>query len=130
MKKNYQSKAYKRQGKRRKIAETARNSQRMSSWLTRPETLKADDEDVSIRETKNSDTSKDISDASKNDYFLNIIVNSKIKKASMEAGPKQPKRHFPKVPLQSDRSFSTNYYHFVTQSGLKLGRYIYKWSRS
>ena len=106
----------------------------MSSWLTRPETSKTDEQDVSIcktkstphlvdvniRETKNSDTTKDRSDASKNDDFPTIIVNSEIKKAIIAAGPKQPKRPFPKDPLQSGRSFSTNYYHFVSLSGLKL----------
>ena len=56
MKRNYQSRAQKRQAKRKKIAETARNSQQLSSWPTRPETSKADEQDVSIRETQNSDT--------------------------------------------------------------------------
>ena len=37
MKRNYQSGAQKRQAKRRKIAEAARNSQRLSLWLTKPE---------------------------------------------------------------------------------------------
>ena len=74
MKRNYQSGAQKRQVWRRKIAEAARNSRRLSSWLTRPETSKADGQDVSIlfeteftpqlvdvsiRETENSDTTKD-----------------------------------------------------------------------
>ena len=54
MKRNYQSGAQKRQAKRRKIAEAARNSQQLSSWRTRPETFKADEQDVSIRETENS----------------------------------------------------------------------------
>ena len=49
---NYQSGAQKRQDKMRKIAEVARNSQRPSSWLTRPETSKTDKQDVSIRETE------------------------------------------------------------------------------
>ena len=141
MKRNYQSGAQKRQAKRRKIVEAARNSQRLSSWLTRPETFKADEQDVSIRETEstlqlvdvnsfnnstneeNSDTTKDRSDASKNDDFPTIIVNSEIKKAIIAAGPKQPEGPFPKDPLQSGRLFSTNYYHYVTQSGLKLRRY-------
>ena len=90
----------------------------MSSWLNRPETSKADEEDVSIRETEstpqlvdvnsfnnsrptneeNSDTTKDRSDASNNDYFPTIIVNSEIKKAIITAGPKQPERPFPKDP--------------------------------
>ena len=52
MKKNYQRGAQKRQAKRRKIAETARNSQQPSSWLTQPETSKADKQDVSIRESE------------------------------------------------------------------------------
>ena len=52
MKRNYQSGAQKRQAKKRKIAGSARNSQRLSSWLTRPETSKADEQDVSIRETE------------------------------------------------------------------------------
>ena len=70
------------------MAEAARNSQRLSSWLTRPETSKADEQDVNIRETgstpqlvdvsirktENSDTTKDRSDASKNDNFPTIIV--------------------------------------------------------
>ena len=54
MKKNYQSGAQKRQAKRRKVAEAFRNSQRLSSWLTRPETCKADEQDVSIRETEST----------------------------------------------------------------------------
>ena len=54
MKRNYQSGAQKKQAKRRKIAEAARNSQRLSSWLTRPETFKADEQDVSIRETEST----------------------------------------------------------------------------
>ena len=52
MKRNYQSGAQKRQAKRRKLAEAARTSQRLISWLTRPETSKADNQDVSIRETE------------------------------------------------------------------------------
>ena len=54
MKRNYQSEAQKRQAKRRKIAEAARNSQRLSSWLTRPETSKADEQEVSIPETEST----------------------------------------------------------------------------
>ena len=52
MKRNYQSEVQKRQAKRRKTAEAARNPQRLNSWLTRPETSKADEQDVSIRETE------------------------------------------------------------------------------
>ena len=128
MKRNCQSGAKKRQVKRRKIAEAARNSQRLSPWLTRPETSKSDEQYVSNRETKstpelvdvnsfnnstneeNSNTTKDRSDASKNDNFPTIIVNSEIKKAIIAAGRKQPD------PLQSGCLFSTNYYHYVTQS--------------
>ena len=73
---------------------------------------------------------KDRSDASKNDDFSTIIVNSEIKKAIIAAGPKQPEGPFPKNPLQSDRLFSTNYYHYVTQSGLKLRRYWLCYSSS
>ena len=51
MKRNYHSGAQKRQAKRRKIAKAARKSQRLSSWLTRRETSKADQQNVSIRET-------------------------------------------------------------------------------
>ena len=144
MKRNYQSGAQKGQAKRRKKAETARNSQRLSSWLTRSQTSKADEQgvsicetestpqlvDVSIRETETSDTTKDRSDASKNDDFPNIIVDSEIKKAIITAGPKQPEEPFFKDPLQSGRPFSTNYYHFVTQSGLKLQRYWLCYSSS
>ena len=108
MKRNYQSGARKRQVKRRKIAGAARNSQRLSSWLTQLVISKANEQDVSIRETENSDTNKDKSDASKNDDFSTIIVNSEIKKAVIEAGSKQPEGPFPKSPLQSGRSFSTN----------------------
>ena len=88
MKKNYQSGAQKRQAERRKIAEAFGNSQQLSLWLTRSETFKANEQDVSIRKTKstpqlvqvsireteNSDIIKDSSDASKNDFFT-IIVN-------------------------------------------------------
>ena len=81
------------------------------------------EQDVSIRETENFDTTKVRSDASKNDDFPTIVKNSEIKKTIIAAGAKQPKEPFPKDPLQSGRSFSTNYYHFVTQSDLKLRRY-------
>ena len=108
MKRNYQSRAQKRKANRRKIAEAAKNSQRLSSWLTRPETSKADEQDVSISETENSTTAKDRSDASKNDDFLTTIVNLEIKKAIIVVGHKQSKGRFYKDPLQSDRSFSTN----------------------
>ena len=71
----------KREAKRRKITGAARNSQRPNSWLTRPETSKVDEQDVSIRDTEstpqlvevnsfnnstneeNPDTTKDRSDA-------------------------------------------------------------------
>ena len=117
MKKNYQSGAQKRQAKRRKIVVAARNSQRLSSWLTRPETFKVDEQDVNIHETEstpqlvnvnsfnnstneeNSDTIKNRSDASKNDDFPTIIVNSDMKKAIIAAGPKQSEGPFPKDPL-------------------------------
>ena len=46
MKRNYQAEHKRDKLKRRKIAEAARNSQRLSSWLTRPETSKADEQDV------------------------------------------------------------------------------------
>ena len=72
--------------------------------------------DVIIRETENYDTTKDRSDASKNDDIPTIFVNSEIKKEIIAAGSKQPKGPFPKDLLKSGRSFSTNYYHFVTQS--------------
>ena len=115
MKKNYQSEAQKRQAKRRKIAEAVRNSQRLSSWPTRPKTFKADEQDVGIRETEstpqlvdvsirateNFNNTKDKSDASKNDNFPTIFVYSEIKKAIIAAGPKQPEGSFPKDPLQS-----------------------------
>ena len=87
--------------------EAARNSQRLSSWPTRPETSKADEQDVSIRKTENSDATKDRSDASKNDDFPTIIVNSEIKKEIVAAGPKHPERPFAKNPLQSGCSFCT-----------------------
>ena len=54
MKRNYQSGAQKRQAKTRKIAEATTNSQRLSSWLTRPKTSKADEQDVNICETKST----------------------------------------------------------------------------
>ena len=109
MKRNYQSGTQKRQGKRRKIAETARNSQRLSSWLTRPETPKADVSicetestpqlgDVSIGETENSDITKDRSDESKNDNFHTIIGSLEIKKAIIAPNPKH-EGPFPKDPL-------------------------------
>ena len=69
---------------------------------------------------KNFNTTKDKSDASKNDDFPSFIINSEIKKAIIAAGPKQPKGPFPKDPPQSGRSFLTNYYHLVIQSGPKL----------
>ena len=99
----------------------------MSSWLIRPETSKADEQDASIREKEstpqlvdvnsfnnstnkeNSYTTKDRSDASKNDHFPTIIVNSEIKKAIIAVGPKHPEEPFPKDPLQSGHLFSTNY---------------------
>ena len=103
-------------------------------WLTRPETSKAHEQDVSIRETEftpqrvdinifnnstdeeNSGTTKDRTDASKNDDFPTIIVNSEIKKAIIAAGTKQPEGPCPKDPLQSACLFSKNYCHYVTQS--------------
>ena len=127
MKRNFRSGAQKRQAKRRKIAEATRNSQRLSSWLTRSETSKADEQDVSICETKStpllvdvnsfnnstneesSDTTKDRSDASKNDNFPTNIVNSEIKKAIIAAGAKEPKGHFPKDPFQSGGLISINF---------------------
>ena len=54
MKRNYQNGAQKRQAKRKKIAKAVRHSQRLSSWLTRPETSKADEQDISIRETEST----------------------------------------------------------------------------
>ena len=117
-------------------------------WLTRPETLKADEQDVSICETEstpqlvdvdsfnnstneeNSDTTKDRSDTSKNNNFPTIIVNLEIKKAIVAAGAEQLKGSFPKDPLLSGRLFSTNYYHYVEQSGLKLRRYWLCYSSS
>ena len=44
-------------------------------------------------------------------------------KAIIAAGPKQPEEPFPKDPLQNGRSLSTNYYYYITQSGLKLPKY-------
>ena len=148
MKRNYQSGAQKKQVKRRKIAEAARNSERLSSWLIRPETSKADEQDVSISETEsttqfvdvngindstneeNFDITKDRSDANKNDNFPPFLETQKIEKAIIAAAPKQPEGCFPKDPLQSGRLFSTNYHHYVTQSGLKLERYWIFYSSS
>ena len=144
MKRNYQNGARKREAKKRKIAEAARNSQRLCSWLTRPDTSKAAKQyvsiretestpqlvDVSIRETENSDITEDRSDANKNDEFPTIVVNSEIKKVIIAASPKQTEGPFPKEPLHSGRSFTTNYHHFVTQSGLKLQRYWLYYSSS
>ena len=137
MKRNYQNGGQKSQAKRRKIAEAARNSQRLSSWLTRSETSKADEQDViipetestpqfvdvGIRETENSDTKKNRSDASKNDDFPTIIVNSVIKKAITAAGPKQSKRLFSQDPLQNGCSFSTNY-NFVNTISSKTSKIL------
>ena len=78
------------------MAEAARNSQRPSSWLTRPETSKVDEQDVCIRETENSDTTKDRPDASKNN-FSTIIVNSEIKKAIIAKVPNNLKELFLKI---------------------------------
>ena len=70
-------------------------------------TSKADEQDVSICETES---------------FLQLVdVNT----FNFAAGPKQPERPFSKPPLQGGNLFSTNYYHYVTQSGLKLRRYWY-----
>ena len=105
------------------MSEVARNSQRLSLWLTRPETYKANEQDTCIRETEstpqvadvnsfnnstneeNSDTTNDRSDASKNDDFSTIIVNSENKKAIIAADPKQPEEPFPKDSPQSGRLF-------------------------
>ena len=43
MKRNYKSGLQKRQSKNKKIVEAAKNFQRLSSWLTRPITSKADE---------------------------------------------------------------------------------------
>ena len=90
MERNYRNGAQKRQVKRRKIAEPGRNSHRLSSWLTRPETTKADEQNVSICETENSGTTKDRLNASKNDGFSTIrpIVNYGTKNAIIAAVPK------------------------------------------
>ena len=56
-----------------------------------------------FRETENSDTTKDRSDASKNKDFPTIIVNSEIQKEIIAPGPKQPGGPFPKDPFQSGR---------------------------
>ena len=53
MKRNYQTGAQERQAER-KIAETARNSQRLISSLNGPETSKVNELDVSIRETEST----------------------------------------------------------------------------
>ena len=53
MKRNYQSGAQKRQAKKRKIAEAVKNSQRLSSWLTRPEASKTDLSNTSAFVTQN-----------------------------------------------------------------------------
>ena len=66
----------------------------------------------------------------KNDNFSIIIVNLEIKKVIIAAGSKQPEGLFPKDPLQSGRLFSTNYYHYVIKSGLKLQRYCLCYSSS
>ena len=52
-------------------------------------------------------------------------MNSEIKRAINAAGPKQPEGPFPKHPFQNHHSFSTNYYHFEIQSGLKLRKYCF-----
>ena len=108
-----QSGAQKKQAQRRKIVESARNLQRRSSRLTRPETFTADEQDVSIcdsestphdvsiRKTEYFDTTKHRSDASKNDDFPTIIVNSEIKKAIIAVGPKQPEGSFPKIRFKA-----------------------------
>ena len=61
MKRNYQNGAQKRQAKRIKIAEAARNSQRLSSGLNQPETSKADEQDVSSCETESTPELVDVS---------------------------------------------------------------------
>ena len=43
-----------------KIAEAARNSRRLNSWLVRPEISKADEQNVSIRETESTPQLVDI----------------------------------------------------------------------
>ena len=71
-----------------------------------------DEQDVCFRETdfapqlvdvnsfsnstneENPHTTKDRSDASKNDSFPTTILNSEIKKAIIAAGPKQPEGPF------------------------------------
>ena len=72
--------------------------------------------DVSVHETENSDTTKGRSDASKNGGFPTIVVNSKITKAIIAAGPKQLEKPSPKDPLQNGRQF-------LTQASPKLRRY-------
>ena len=145
MKRDYQSGTQKRQAKGRKIAEAARNSQRLSLWLTRPETSKADEQDVSIRETesspqlvnvnsfnsstneKNSDTTKGRSNASKNDNFPTIIVNSdsEIKKAIIAQVPLNNLKDLSlKILSKAVVYFQQIITIYVTQSGLKLRRYL------
>ena len=78
---------------------------------------------------KKSNTTKDRSDANKNDNFL-IIVNSEIKKAFIAADPKQPKGIFPKDPLQSGRLFLTLLLPLWLHNGLNLQKYWLCYSSS
>ena len=79
-----------KQNKRRKIDEAFINFQRLSSWLTRPETFAEDDQnvgnsetdstpqlvDISNHATENSESTKNRSNASENADFCTIIVKS------------------------------------------------------
>ena len=84
----------------------------MSSWLTRPETSIADDQnvgnsetestpqlvDVSHHATENSKSTKNRSSASENANFRTIAVNL-VKKAIIAAGFIQPEGLFPEDPF-------------------------------
>ena len=140
MTRTYQSEAQKKLVKRRKTAETSRNSQRLCSWLIQRETPKhrdglatakqvtsvsciSDDNDYITQNLGTDTISVDFvletsdtymynkANVSPNDDFPAIIANSQIKKAIIAANFKQPKGPFPKDPLQNARLFSANHYH-------------------
>ena len=124
MKRNYQSKAQKRQAKRREKAEAARNSLRLSSWRTRPETSKADEQEVTFVRQKLLQNlltltvstivpmkkipillKIDQTQLSKNDDFPTIIVNTEIKKQLLQQVPNNLKNLSLKIRSKAVVSF-------------------------
>ena len=159
MKRTYKSGAQKQRDKKKKLAEAARSSRSLSSWLGHQSpriqsetsekaarnrdgstTAEAEpvNEDVSTTATQSTE-SETVPQKSCNPEalvslndsdFPTTITNPEIKRAIIAAGPTQPEGPFPKDPPQTGRSFSNSYYSFITPSGVILRRFWLCYSRS